>query len=83
MRWGSNLIEMKNSKKQKLFILWSEPMVKWYLAKSKFCKLLPPPIYVEKGILPANTSYYQHYEHGLPKFGNSVEITNLVYLIIY
>ena len=37
----------------------------------------------EKGILPANTSYYQHYEHGLPKFGNSIEITNLISVIIY
>ena len=43
--WGSNFIEMKNFKKQKSFILWSEPMVKWFLAKSKFCKLSPPPIY--------------------------------------
>ena len=34
---------MKNFKKQKSFILWSEPMVKWFLAKSKFCKLSPPP----------------------------------------
>ena len=37
--WGSNFIEMKNFKKQKSFILWSEPMVKWFLAESKFCKL--------------------------------------------
>ena len=33
---------MKNFKKQKSFILWSEPMVKWFLAKSKICKLSPP-----------------------------------------
>ena len=46
--WGSNFIEMKNFKKQKSFILWSEPMVKWFLAKSKFCKLSPPLPLVEK-----------------------------------
>ena len=36
--------------KQKSFILWSEPMVKFFLAKSKICKLSTPPPYqhVEK-----------------------------------
>ena len=37
--WGSNLIEMKNFKKQKSFILWLAPPVLWVSPKSKICIL--------------------------------------------
>ena len=56
--WGVNFIEMKNFKKQKSFILWSEPMVKWFLAKSKFCNLSPPPTSCTVNLQQAIIAFY-------------------------
>ena len=39
----SKLIPHCSNRWKIVFWAWSEPMVKWFLAKSKFCKLSPPP----------------------------------------